>query len=125
MTKKILVVEDQADLRRILTLALKSAGLGVVEATNGVEAVARAKADGPDLILMDIQLPIIDGYEAMRQIRATETEGTSKVPIIAISSFAMKGDAEKARAAGCDAYVTKPYSPMQLMKLVREMLPST
>lgn len=120
MTKKVLVAEDQEDLRRILHLALKSAGFHVVEATNGADAVTSAGVEKPDLILMDIQLPVLDGYEAIRRIRANETAG--KVPIVAVSSFAMKGDAEKALAAGCDAYVTKPYSPMQLLGLVKRML---
>jgi len=120
VTKKVLIAEDQDDLRRILHLALKSAGFHVVEATNGAEAVASAGVEKPDLILMDIQLPVLDGYEAIRQIRASGIAG--KVPIIAVSSFAMKGDAEKATAAGCDAYVTKPYSPMQLLGLVKQML---
>ena len=118
--KTVLVVEDQEDLRRILLLALKSAGFRVVEAANGADGVAKALSESPDLILMDIQLPVLDGYEAIRQIRAGE--GMAAVPIIAVSSFAMKGDEEKARAAGCDAYVTKPYSPMQLLGRVRQIL---
>ena len=120
MPKTVLVVEDQEDLRRILLLALKSAGFRVVEAANGADGVAKALSESPDLILMDIQLPVLDGYEAIRQIRAGE--GMASVPIIAVSSFAMKGDEEKARAAGCDAYVTKPYSPMQLLGRVRQIL---
>jgi two-component system, cell cycle response regulator DivK len=120
MPKTILVVEDQDDLRRILALALKSAGFNVVEAANGAVGVAKALSEKPDLILMDIQLPVLDGYEAIRQIRAAE--GMEAIPIIAVSSFAMKGDEEKARAAGCDTYVTKPYSPMQLLGRVRQIL---
>jgi two-component system, cell cycle response regulator DivK len=120
MPKTVLVVEDQEDLRRILLLALKSAGFRAVEAANGADGVAKALSESPDLILMDIQLPVLDGYEAIRQIRAGE--GMAAVPIIAVSSFARKGDEEKARAAGCDAYVTKPYSPMQLLGRVRQIL---
>jgi two-component system, cell cycle response regulator DivK len=74
----------------------------------------------PDLILMDIQLPIIDGYEATRQIKADPDLKTT--PIIAVSSFAMKGDEEKARASGCDHYVTKPYSALQLLRIIRDFL---
>ena len=118
--KTILVVEDQDDLRRILHLALKSAGYRVLEANNGADGVALALSASPDLILMDIQLPVLDGYEAIRRIRAED--GMAGVPIIAVSSFAMKGDEEKARTAGCDVYVSKPYSPMQLLGRVRNIL---
>ena len=117
---KILVVEDQDDLRDIARFALEGAGYQVVEAANGAEGVAMAAAERPDLVLMDIQLPVIDGYGATRQIKALP--GMSKTPVIAVSSFAMKGDEEKARAAGCDAYVTKPYSPRQLLGIVRQYL---
>ena len=77
------------------------------------DGVAKAQSERPDLILMDIQLPVLDGYEATRQIKADPN--LKATPIIAVSSFAMKGDEEKARAAGCDHYVTKPYSPLQLL----------
>jgi two-component system, cell cycle response regulator DivK len=69
---------------------------------------------------MDIQMPVLDGYEATRQIKAGPE--TAKIPIIAVSSFAMKGDEEKARAAGCNHYITKPYSPMQLLRMIRGYL---
>jgi two-component system, cell cycle response regulator DivK len=82
--------------------------------------VRKAKSERPDLILMDIQLPVIDGYEATRQIKTDP--GLKSIPIIAVSSFAMKGDEEKARASGCDHYVTKPYSPVQLLRLIRGYL---
>jgi two-component system, cell cycle response regulator DivK len=75
----------------------------------------------PDLVLMDIQLPVIDGYDATQQIEALP--GLGATPIIAVSSFAMKGDEEKARAAGCDHYVTKRYSPIQLLRIIRGFLP--
>jgi two-component system cell cycle response regulator DivK len=79
-----------------------------------------AKSDRPSIILMDIQMPVIDGYEATPQIKA-DPDLTS-IPIVAASSFAMKGDEEKARAAGCDEYVTKPYGPIQLFRMVRGYL---
>jgi two-component system cell cycle response regulator DivK len=82
--------------------------------------VAKAKSERPDLILMDIQLPILDSYEATRQIRADPSLKTT--PIIAVSSYAMKGDEEKARAFGCNSYVTKPYSPLQLFRIIRGYL---
>ena len=120
MSKRILIVEDQEDLRAILRKLLTATGFEVIEAVDGGAGVAKAKSERPDLVLMDIQLPVLDGYEAIRQIKgAAETAST---PIIAVSSFAMKGDEEKARAAGCDAYVTKPYSPMKLLGMVRTFL---
>ena len=92
----------------------------MLEAADGQAGVAKAKSERPDLILMDIQLPVLDGYEATRQIKADPN--LKATPIIAVSSFAMKGDEEKARASGCDHYVTKPYSPMQLLRIIRGFL---
>ena len=120
MTKRILVVEDQEDLRGILRDLLTGSGYAVAETADGREGVAKAKAERPDLILMDIQLPIVDGYEATRQIKADAN--LVRTPVIAVSSFAMKGDEDKARASGCDGYVTKPYSPMQLLRVIRGFL---
>jgi two-component system, cell cycle response regulator DivK len=120
MTKRVLVVEDQEDLRGVLRDLFTSSGYIVIEAVDGAAGVARAKSDRPDIILMDIQMPIIDGYEATRQIKS-DPDLTS-IPIVAVSSFAMKGDEEKARAAGCDEYVTKPYSPIQLLRMIRGYL---
>ena len=120
MTKRILVVEDQADLRGILRDLLTGSGYDVVEAADGGEGVAKAKSERPDLILMDIQLPVLDGYETTRQIKADPN--LKATPIIAVSSYAMKGDEEKARASGCDHYVTKPYSPVQLLRIIRGFL---
>ena len=120
MTKRILIVEDQEDLRGVLRDLLSGSGYAVIEAADGQDGVGKAKLERPDLILMDIQLPVLDGYEATRQIKADAT--SAKTPIIAVSSFAMKGDEEKARAAGCDHYVTKPYSPLQLLRTIRGVL---
>src|SRR5262245_14759698 len=120
MTKRILVVEDQEDLRGVLRTLLTGSGYEMLEAADGQAGVAKAKADRPDLILMDIQMPIMDGYEATREIRTDPN--LKATPVIAVSSFAMKGDEEKARGAGCDHYVTKPYSPIQLLKTVRSFL---
>jgi two-component system cell cycle response regulator DivK len=117
MTKRILVIEDQEDLRGVLRDLFTSSGYIVIEAVDGAAGVASAKSDRPDIILMDIQMPLIDGYEATRQIKADPH--LTSIPIVAVSSFAMKGDEEKARAAGCDEYVTKPYSPIQLLRMVR------
>jgi two-component system cell cycle response regulator DivK len=120
MRKRILVIEDQKDLRGILHDLLTGSGYDVTEAADGRDGVAKAQSDRPDLILMDIQLPVLDGYEATRQIKADPN--LKATPIIAISSFAMKGDEQKARASGCDAYVTKPYSPLQLLGVIRGVL---
>jgi two-component system, cell cycle response regulator DivK len=122
MTHRILVVEDQEDLREIARFALEGAGYEVVEAATGAEGIAKAETEHPDLVLMDIQLPVLDGYESTRRIKALP--GT-RITVIAVSSFAMRGDEEKARAAGCDGYVTKPYSPKQLVDLVRQFLAKT
>ena len=120
MSKRILVVDDQEDLRGVLRDLLTGSGYTVIEAADGAAGVAKAKSDRPDLILMDIQMPVIDGYEATRLIKGDPA--LNPIPIVAVSSFAMKGDEEKARAAGCDHYVTKPYSPMQLLRLIRGLL---
>ena len=120
MSKRILVVEDQEDNMQILRDLLRSAGYQMIEAENGEDALAAAAAQRPDLILMDIQIPIIDGYEATRRIKADPQ--LNSIPIIVVTSYALSGDEAKARAAGCDAYVTKPYSPRQLLAKIREYL---
>jgi two-component system, cell cycle response regulator DivK len=107
-------------LRGILRDLLVSSGYEMLEAGDGRAGVDMAKAEKPDLILMDIQMPVMDGYDATRAIKGEPD--LNPIPIVAVSSFAMKGDEEKARAAGCDHYITKPYSPMQLLKLVRSLL---
>ena len=121
MTKRILVVEDQEDNRQILRDLLASADCEMDEAENGEEALAAVAKQRPDLILMDIQLPIMDGYEATRRIKAMPE--FKSIPIIVVTSYALSGDEGKARDAGCDAYVTKPYSPRALLAKVREYLP--
>jgi two-component system cell cycle response regulator DivK len=122
MSKRILVVEDQEDNRAILRDLLSSAGYELIEATNGQEGIELARKERPDLILMDIQLPVIDGYEATRRIKGDAVLGS--IPIIAVTSYALSGDEMKARTAGCDGYVTKPFSPRQLLAKVREYLSS-
>jgi two-component system cell cycle response regulator DivK len=120
VTKRILVIEDQEDNRAILRDLLTAAGFAYLEAVNGIDGVAAAVRERPDLILMDIQLPEIDGYEATRRIKADPA--LAPIPVIAVTSYALSGDDAKARAAGCDDYVTKPYSPRQLLAKVREYL---
>jgi two-component system cell cycle response regulator DivK len=121
MGKRILVIEDQPDNRQILWDLLTNADFEVIEAEDGEAGLAAAAAYKPDLILMDIQLPGIDGYEVTRRLKADTL--LHAIPIIAVTSYALAGEAETARAAGCDAYIPKPYSPRQLLAKVREYLP--
>ena len=121
MTKRILVVEDTEDNRQIIRDLLTSAGYEMIEAVDGEEGVAMAAQHRPDLILMDIQLPGLDGYEATRRIKAQPE--LKHIPIIAVTSYALSGDEAKTREAGCDGYVAKPFSPRQLLAKVREFLP--
>jgi len=121
MSRRILVVEDQEDNRQILRDLLASADYEMTEAENGQEALDAVAKERPDLILMDIQLPIMDGYEATRRIKGNPAY--KDIPIIVVTSYALSGDEGKARDAGCDAYVTKPYSPRQLLAKIREYLP--
>jgi two-component system cell cycle response regulator DivK len=121
MTKRILVVEDQADNRQILRDLLTSEGYRVIEAQDGEEGVRAARDERPDLILMDIQLPLLDGYEATRRIKADPA--LRAIPIIVVTSYSLSGDEAKARAAGCDDFVPKPYSRRQLMDKISQYLP--
>ena len=120
MSKKILVVEDTEDNRQILRDLLGAAGYDMIEANDGAEGVSQATAHKPDLILMDIQMPVMDGYEATRRIKANPE--LKAIPIVAVTSYALSGDEDKARAAGCDGYIAKPYSPRQMLAKVREIL---
>lgn len=117
---RILIVEDTEDNRQIMRDLLTNAGFEIVEAHDGEAAVAAAAEFRPDLIMMDIQLPILDGYEAIRRIKSDPT--LRPIPIIAVTSYALSGDEERARAAGCDGYIAKPFSPRQLLASVRELL---
>jgi two-component system, cell cycle response regulator DivK len=120
MNKRILVIEDHEDNRQILRDLLASADLDMIEAWDGETGLAVAAAQRPDLILMDIQLPGLDGYEVTRRLKADPA--LAHIPIIAVTSYALSGDDEKARVAGCNAYVTKPYSPRALLAKIREFL---
>jgi two-component system, cell cycle response regulator DivK len=120
MNRRILVVEDQEDNRRILRDMLTSTNYEVIEAEDGAQALAAVAKQRPDLILMDIQLPVMDGYEATRRLKADPS--LSSIPVIAVTSYALSGDEEKARAAGCDDFVPKPYSPRQLLAKIRQYL---
>jgi two-component system, cell cycle response regulator DivK len=122
VSKRILVIEDHEDNRQILRDLLTSANFEVIEAVDGEAGLAAAATHRPDLILIDIQLPGIDGYEATRRLKADTR--LHAIPIIAVTSYALAGEADMARAAGCDAYIPKPYSPRQLLAKVREYLSS-
>ncbi len=120
MSKRILVVEDQEENRQILRDLLATVGHDIIEVEDGAAAVAAAKQHRPDLILMDIQLPILDGYEATRRIKADPD--LRAIPIIVVTSYALSGDEEKALACGGDSYVAKPFSPLELLAKINEYL---
>ena len=119
--KTILYVEDNAMNRQIVRDLLKRTSYQLIEAHDGEAGVAAALEKRPDLILMDVQLPKISGLEATRRLRAQAA--TAQTPIIAITSFALSGDDKKAIEAGATAYLAKPYSPRDLLGLIRKMLP--
>ena len=121
MTRRILVIEDHEENRRIVRDLLTHAGYEMLEAVTGEEGVAAAERERPDLILMDIQLPGLDGYEATRRIKGNPV--LHDIPVIAVTSYALSGDDRLALEAGCDAYVTKPFSPRALLATIREYLP--
>ena len=117
---KVLVIEDNEKNRYLISFILKGEGFEVIEAVTGEEGVEAALRERPDLILMDIQLPGIDGYETTRRIRASP-DG-AKVPVIALTSYAMTGDRERALAAGCTGYVEKPINPDTIMDEIQKYL---
>jgi two-component system, cell cycle response regulator DivK len=118
---KILYVEDNEDNIYMLRSRLTRAGFTVVIATDGAQGVALAASEKPDLVLMDLGLPVLDGWEATRRIKAAPE--TSRIPIIALSAHAMPGDAEKALAAGCDDFDTKPVELPRLLEKIHALKP--
>jgi CheY-like chemotaxis protein len=117
---KILVVDDDEMNRDMLSRRLLRKGYEVVLAVNGLEAIERTSAERPELILMDLSMPVLDGYEATRRLK--ETAETASIPIIGLSAHAMVGDREKALAAGCDDYDTKPVELPRLLGKVEAFL---
>jgi CheY-like chemotaxis protein len=118
--KKILVVEDNENNRYMMKFLLEENGYQVIEAKDGVEGVKMAVIEKPDLILMDIQLPLLDGYKATKQIKANKK--TCNIPIIAVTSYAMVGDREKILKAGCNGYIEKPINPEIFIEEVKQYL---
>ncbi|HEU0167492.1 MAG TPA: response regulator [Chloroflexota bacterium] len=117
---KILLVEDNELNRDMLSRRLERRGYSVVLAVDGNEGLTRARADAPDLILMDMSLPVLDGWEATRQLKADAS--TSSIPVIALTAHAMAGDKEKAEEAGCDDYDVKPVDLERLLSKMEALL---
>lgn len=117
---KILLVEDNEMNRDMLSRRLIRKGFDVVMAVDGEQAVALAQSELPDLILMDMSLPIIDGWEATRRVKAADA--TSRIPVIALTAHAMSGDREKTLNAGCDDYDTKPIEMPRLLEKIETLL---
>ena len=117
---KVLLVEDNEMNRDMLSRRLKRKGYEVVIALDGAEGIAIAQSEEPDLILMDISLPVIDGWEATRRLKASPD--TQSIPIIALTAHAMAGDREKALEAGCDDYDTKPIELSRLLEKIQRLL---
>ncbi len=120
MSKRVLVVEDQEDSMQIMHDMLASVGYQVIKAVTGYEGVAMAESHKPDLILMDIQLPGLDGYQAARRIK--DNAALRHIPVIAVTSYALDGEEGRAEEAGCDAYFSKPVSPRALLAEVRKFI---
>jgi CheY-like chemotaxis protein len=116
----VLVIEDNEKNRYLISFLLKAEGYEVIESVTGEDGVERTIREHPDLVLMDIQLPGIDGYEATRRIRASPIG--QNIPIIALTSYAMSGDRERALAAGCTGYVEKPINPDTIMDEIKKFL---
>jgi len=121
MPKKILVIEDNEQNRILMRQILKYHGYEVLEAADGAAGLAMAREHMPDLILLDLQMPVMGGFTVIRELR--KTPELSKLKVIAVTSFAMKGDREKALEAGFDEYVTKPIDTRKFVELVKSIIP--
>ncbi len=116
----VLVVDDFADAREMYGEYLKFCGFRVAEAQNGVEAIDKAKRLKPDLILMDLSMPVVDGWEATRRLKADSA--TKAIPVVALTGHAMAGHSESAKSAGCDVVITKPCLPHDLIKEIKKVI---
>jgi two-component system cell cycle response regulator DivK len=121
--KTILYIEDNDYNRKIVRQLLSRTAYRLLEAKDGEEGVAAALREAPDLILMDVQLPKLSGLDATRALRADPK--TAETPIVVVTSFALSGDDTRAMAAGATAYLAKPYSPRDLLALIRKLLPES
>ena len=119
----VLLVDDYPDAREMYAEYLDFSGFDVVEAENGMEALQRALETEPDIILMDLSLPVMDGWEATRRLKADRR--TRAIPVVALTGHAMAGHSKGALEAGCDSFVAKPCLPDQLVAEIRKMLSST
>ena len=117
----VLVVEDNEDNMVLITMLLKNAGYEYIWADTGLKGVQLALEQEPDFVLLDIQLPDIDGTEVLKRIRALDVD-VAKIPIIAMTSYAMAGDRERLLVAGCDGYIEKPIDPMRVISQIQEIL---
>ena len=125
MGSNVLYIEDNPDNMMLVKRALEAHGYRLLQAMNGLDGVASAENEDVDLILLDINLPDIDGYEVARRIRGSDKKQLAYVPIIAVTANALKGDAEKALAAGCDVYMSKPINIRELWARVEAFVPSS
>jgi two-component system cell cycle response regulator DivK len=117
---KVLHVEDVDENRRVVRQILARLGVTLIEAVDGEQGVAAAQRELPDLILMDLSLPVLDGWQATARLKSDPT--TCHIPIVAVTAHAMSGDEQRARAAGCDGYVTKPLDVVAFQGMVAQML---
>jgi two-component system, cell cycle response regulator DivK len=123
MTNNVLYIEDNPDNMMLVQRALEARGYRLLKAMKGLDGVATAENEQVDLILLDINLPDIDGYEVARRLRSSEKRELNSIPIIAITANALKGDAEKALEAGCDVYMSKPINIRELWARVEAFVP--
>jgi CheY-like chemotaxis protein len=124
MTYNILYVEDNLDNTMLVRRALEARGYKLLHAPNGLSGVSIAETEDVDLILLDINLPDIDGYEVARRLRSNHKRQLASIPIIAVTANALKGDAEKALDAGCDVYMSKPINIRELWARVEAFVPT-
>ena len=124
MANNVLYIEDNPDNMMLVQRALEARGYYLLKAKNGLDGVATAESEEVDLILLDINLPDIDGYEVARRLRSSNKHTLASVPIIAITANALKGDAEKALDAGCDVYMSKPINIRELWARVEAFVPA-